>query len=285
MKKIRVSAVQMNALKENLDHNLEVHSRLTEEAASTGSRIVMFPELSTTGHFGDRHVTDFAEEFPQGRIAKFMIGLAKKYNLAISYGFCESANGTFYNSQALVTPEGAIGLQRKLHASSDEYYHFRMGATVKVYDIGYCRIGTLVCYDSMFFEPWRILAINGAEVLLLPHAARSGWAEQLREEEILEQMPGRVDRLVTRFGVFAEDNAVFAVFGNQVGYNGHSTHFGGAFILSPTGEVLVREDRILEDIIVTAELDPAVLVEKRNSSHCSLKTRRPEVYGDIVKMM
>jgi predicted amidohydrolase len=180
MKPFHVAAVQMNALKDDLEHNLEVHRHFTRKAARGGCKLVLFPELSASAHYGDPKVTQFAEETGAGPISACMQELATENRIVISYGFCEKAHGTFYNAQCLVGPGGIIGVQRKVHASMDEYFCFRMGRSLEVFDLGFCKLGTLICYDSVFFEAWRTLALKGAEVILLPHAGRSGPDKRLR---------------------------------------------------------------------------------------------------------
>ena len=132
MEKFKAATVQMNALKGNLEHNLDVHRHFTRKAAKNGCVFVLFPELSATAHYGDESVTEFAEEAGGGPVYETMLGLAEELDVTISYGFCEIAHGTYYNSQALVGPAGLIGIQRKVHASWDEYFHFRMGRTLEV---------------------------------------------------------------------------------------------------------------------------------------------------------
>ena len=120
MKKFRVAAVQMNALKGNLEHNLDLHRRFARKAAKDECVLILFPELSATAHYGDESVTEFAEEAGRGPVYDTMLNLAEELDVTISYGFCEIAHGTYYNSQALVGPAGLIGVQRKVHASWDE---------------------------------------------------------------------------------------------------------------------------------------------------------------------
>jgi predicted amidohydrolase len=122
MERFRIAAVQMNALKGEFDHNLEIHRRFSREAAAAGCRMVLFPELSTTAHYGDESVLEFAEEAQRGRIFDEMHGLARELEIVISYGLCERAHGTFYNSQVLVAPSGFVGVQRKIYASHDECF-------------------------------------------------------------------------------------------------------------------------------------------------------------------
>jgi predicted amidohydrolase len=85
MEDFKVSAVQMNALKDDLDHNLDVHVRFTEEAANAGSAMVLFPELSVTAHYGDPEAVKFAQEAESGRTYSLMCDLARKHDIVIGY--------------------------------------------------------------------------------------------------------------------------------------------------------------------------------------------------------
>lgn len=285
MEKFEIATVQMNAPRGDLDHNLEIHRCIAREAANHDCGLVMFPELSVTAHFGDEDVTLLAEEATQGTIYETMRTLAKELGCVIGYGFCEKAHGTFYNSYALMASEGLLGVQRKVHASQDEYISFRMGRSLEVFDLGFCRVGIAICFDASFFEVWRVLVLKGAEVLLLPHASRTGWGEQLPEEQQRQELEQMLDGLPGRYGIYAEDNAVFAVYGNQVGYNGHTTHLGGAHILGPDGKLLAKSEPVLNDLWISAELDPELLDRARNSRYSLLRTRRPEMYGELTRMI
>lgn len=166
MQEFRVMAVQMNAVKDDIFHNLNVHMQYIGEASDAGCKLVVFPELSVTTHYGEESVVRYAETM-DGDIAGAMRAAARKHSITIGYGFCESAHGAYYNSHALVGPQGVVGVQRKVHASKDEYFCFRMGRSLEVFDLGFCKVGTLICYDSQFCEAWRVLALKGAEVILL----------------------------------------------------------------------------------------------------------------------
>ncbi|MFC1712306.1 carbon-nitrogen hydrolase family protein [Candidatus Poribacteria bacterium] len=284
MEKFKIAAVQMNALKDDLDHNIETHIRFIEETAEAGCNLVMFPELSVTAHYGDEKVLQFAEA-ADGNIFHIMHEQAKKHNIIIAYGFCEIAHGTHYNSEALVGPEGLIGIQRKTHASKDEYFFFRMGRSLDVFDLGLFKIGMLICYDTTFAEAWRVLALKGAEVILLPHASRSGWGKQITREKQVESLSKRLADAPGAYGVHTRENAVFSVYSNQADFNGHSTHAGGAYIIGPNGQVIEKSEPSLEDLWISAELDLELVHKARQSSHCTLRTRRPEVYGELTRMV
>lgn len=285
MENFKIAVVQMNALRGQLDHNLEIHQRFTREAAADGCRMVAFPELSVTAHYGASDVTALAEEATQGRIYDEMRALAQELDVVIGYGFCERAHGTFFNAYALMGPGGLVGVQRKVHASHDEYFSFRMGGQLAVFDLGFCRVGVAVCLDAGFFEVWRVLVLQGAEVVLLPHAARSGWGKQIPEAEQRQSLARTLGELPGKYGIYAKDNAVYAVYGNQVDFNGHSTHGGGTYVLGPDSTVLSCADPVLDDLWISAELDAERLQEARNAGSSQLRMRRPEVYGALTEMV
>ena len=207
METFSLAAVQMNALKNDLEHNIEVHCRISREAAGACVKLVLFPELGVTAHYGDPQATALAQEATDGSIYQTISSLARELNIFISYGFCEKAHGTYYNSQALVGPKGMIGVQRKVHASLDEYLYFRMGRSLEVFDLGFCRVGILVCFDSMFFEAWRILALKEAEVLLLPHASRCPELQKTSDQEQLAKMHDHLRRAQNHRSVCAGGKA------------------------------------------------------------------------------
>ncbi|MFC2076109.1 carbon-nitrogen hydrolase family protein [candidate division KSB1 bacterium] len=282
--KLKVAAVQMNALRDNLEHNLEVHRRIAAEAAGAGCELVVFPELSTTSHYGHRSATSLAQA-ADGGIFRTMSDLSKELNIHIAYGFCEIAHGSNYNSQALIGPEGLIGIHRKVHASRDEYTYFRMGRSLEVFRMGYLKVGILICYDANFFEAWRVLALKGAQIILLPHASRSGVGQKVDADKQKQSLKRSLDGLPGRFGLYAADNNVFAVFANQADYNGHSTHAGGAYILGPDQKVKAKSKPVLDDLWISAEIDLGLRDERRSSGNFILKDRRPELYGELTRMI
>ncbi len=295
MKHVTVAATQVDTRHLDVEHNLEVHLRLIAETAAAGCELVVFPELSVTGLNGSEEVTRFAEAY-DGRIFETIHAQARASGIVVSYGFCERYRGTHYNTSALVGPDGLIGLQRKVHASYDEFFRFRQAYEWAVFDLGSCTVGTAICHDSDFFESWRILALKGAEVILLPHANRTmpagggeltfdGREQQLSADAILaaqeellavRPFPPRLHDLLAR------DNGVYAVFSDQVGFDGHSTHVGGAYVLAPDGSMLARSERSIESSWIAVELDPAPLERARENPWYPLKKRRPEAYDELT---
>jgi predicted amidohydrolase len=298
VRRCRVAATQVDVRHGDVEHNLETHVRLIAEAATAGCEPVVFPELSVTGHNGSPEVTRGAER-ADGRIAQVIEEAARASGIVVSYGFCELHRGTHYNTSALVGPDGPIGLQRKVHASLDEFLRFRQAYGWSVFDLGFCTVGTAICHDSDFFESWRILALKGAEVILLPHANRTmpagggvitfdGRGRELPEEEILRAQEELVEERPSppRLHDFlARDNGVYAVFSDMVGFDGHSTHVGGAYVLAPDGSMLARTELGPGNRWLSVELDPGLLEQARENPWFALKKRRPEAYDELVAQL
>jgi predicted amidohydrolase len=80
----------------------------------------------------------------------------------------------------------------------------------------------------------------------------------------------------------ARDNGVFAVFSDMVGFDGHSTHVGGAYVLAPDGSMLAQSQLGTGDQWLAVELDPALLERARENPWFALKKRRPEAYDELV---
>jgi predicted amidohydrolase len=298
MERFTVAATQIDTRQLDVDYNLEVHARLIAETAAAGCDLVVFPEGSVTGSDGTEEVVRFAEP-SDGRIYRTLQEEAAKHDIVVSYGFAELVRGTHYNTSALVGPAGLLGLQRKVHASYDEFFRFRQAYEWEVVDLGFCRVGTAICHDSDFFESWRILALMGADVILLPHANRTMPAgggplsfDGLGREESDESMLGAQRELLEErpwpprmHDFFARDNGVFAVFSDQVGYDGHSSHVGGAYVLAPDGSMLAKSEPSVEPGWIAAELDPEMLARARENPWFALKKRRPEAYGALTELL
>lgn len=282
MEDLVVAAIQMNGKLGEVGSNLKKIKAWTLKAVKSDADLIFFPELAVTGHWCSTESWRGSQKVPDGPAVAEIEGLARKHRVHISVGMGEKEKGIQYNTQILVGPEGYIGKQRKLHMSSDEYFYFRTGTEIPVLDIGKCRIGTIICYDNLFPEVSRILALKGAEVILSPHAARFGrWRKKGQRKIVANQKKFYRKVYASR----AYDNGVFFVVVNQAGPAGEETnHAGGTMVFDPEGEVIAEsKTKIIEEEMVVATLESA-RYEKRRSGRCfNLLTRRPEIYGEIAR--
>lgn len=293
MQKTRVAAVQMNGLLGETERNLATIERLTRLAADEKAQLVLFPELCLQGHWVSTDVRSKAEPVPDGPSVTKLLSLAKELGVFLSVGMAALCDNAVYNAQVLVGPTGYAGTSCKLHLSMDERLSYRGGDSIPLFDLGFCKVGQIVCYDNQFPEVARALAIKGADVILMPHAGRSGqWSSVEEERQRVEHIKAMFK---ADYGFRAKENATFCVVNNQAGQAGtvdsippdhpwQPYHAGGVIVLGPSGQVIAESqtDRI-EDELVVADLDPALLDQARGQHNYALANRRPELYGELVR--
>lgn len=293
MQNIRVAAVSMNGRLGEPAVLLEEVAQWTQQAVERGAELVLFPELLIHGHCTPQ-TWELAEAVPDGASTKQLCQLAARFGVFLSVGLSEKEQDIVFNTQVLVGPQGYIGKQRKIHLSRDEVLFYKGGRELPVFDIGKCKVGTVICYDNSFPELARILALRGAEVLLMPHAARlKTWDET--EQSARAARKHAAHYYQTMIPTRSRENACFSVVADQVGRAGYVDryprespaqphHPGGAFIFDPHGNVVAatQDERIAEEMIV-ADLDVGVINEVRSDPNFTLRTRRPELFGELVK--
>ena len=286
MQDMTIAAVQMNAVIGQTEENREVVIRFARQAAAQGAELVCFPELCLTGHWCAGEVWSAAEAVPDGPSCTALCQVARELGIFLSVGLAEKAAGIVYNTQVIIGPAGVVGTQRKLHMSYDEYFHYRGGGEIGVFDIGPCVLGIGICYDNNFPEVPRIAALRGAEVYLMPHAARCGeWPE---DEESRCRTVANSKRYWSRvFATRALENGMFAVVCNQAGRAGTiptANHAGGVMVFDPAGETVAESaTETIEEEMVLCRLEAASFIARRQANCFYLQTRRPELFEELVR--
>jgi len=293
MQSFRAAAVSMNGRLGEPRQVLEAIAEYARQAAAQGARLVLFPELVVHGHCTPS-TWELAEEVPGGPSTSRLCEIAARHKIVLSAGLSEKERDIVYNTQVLIGPQGYLGKQRKIHMSRDEVLFYKGGRELPVFDIGFCKLGTVICYDNSFPEPARILALRGAEVLLMPHAARhKTWDDTAESERAARGFAAHYYR--TMIPCRSRENACFSIVADQAGRAGYVEryprespsqphHAGGAFVFDPRGEVAAatQSEKIVEEMIV-ADLDAQVLNEGRSDPNFTLRTRRPELFGELVR--
>jgi predicted amidohydrolase len=292
MQTMRAAAVSMNGF---LGEPLKVLSAIAgwcERAATEKAEFVLFPELVVHGHCTP-NTWELAEPVPDGPTVKRLCQIARHFRLFISAGLSEKENDIVYNTQVLVGPDGYIGKQRKLHLSRDEVMFYKGGRDINVFDIGKCKVGTVICYDNQFPEIARVLALKGAELILMPHAARMKMWDETPESATKARR--HTHDQFRAYALRARENACFVMIADQAGRAGyvdtyprdsqHQPHHGGAAIIfDPEGELIMstQADQIKDEMIIT-DLEAELLNKQRSLPNFTLRTRRPELFGELVK--
>ena len=294
MESFKIAAVSMNSPFDELDWVFGQMDDYCREAANSAARLVLFPELLIHSHCNPR-TWELAESVPDGPSVQRCIEMAKKYGLVLSVGISEKPRDVVFNTQFLVGPDGYIGKQRKMHMSRDETLYYKGGREIEVHDLGFCKVGTIICYDNQFPEVARILALKGADVLLMPHAARlQNWDES--PGSMAAARHHSIDFFTSCYAMRGRENACFAVLANMAGRAGQLDtypadspaqphHCGGGLVFAPDGEVLAstQRDEIRDEMIV-CDLDFSRLAAERSLPNYTVKTRRPELYGELIRL-
>ena len=182
MTQLTVAALQLALNAPDAQTNIAAVSALVEQAARQGAQVVLPPELFAGPYFctvEDEALFALAHPLADDPSVKAMQALARTLQIAIPTSFFEREEPHYYNTLAMIGPDGEImGTYRKSHIPDgpgyEEKYYFRPGNTgFKVWDLFGTRIGVGVCWDQWYPECARAMALMGAEVLFYPTAIGS----------------------------------------------------------------------------------------------------------------
>jgi predicted amidohydrolase len=291
MQSIRAAAVSMNGFLGEPDRVLCGIDAWCERAAEK-AELVLFPELVIHGHCAP-NTWALAEPVPDGPSVTKLVEIARRHRLTLCAGLSEKERDIVYNTMVLVGPDGYLGKQRKLHLSRDEVFYYKGGRELSVFDIGTCKVGIVICYDNQFPEVARILALRGADVILMPHAGRFKLWDDTPQSEAAARRYSH--EFLKKYALRARENACFAILADQAGRAGHVDlwprdsenqphHAGAALIWGPDGNLLAstQEERIRDEMIV-APLAAELLAQERALANYMLRTRRPELFGELIR--
>jgi predicted amidohydrolase len=292
MRTTRAAAVSMNGFLGEPQRVLDAIDSWSGRAAAEGAELVLVPELVIHGHCTP-NTWEIAEAVPDGSSVRRLEEIARKHQIVLCAGLSEKERDIVFNTSVLIGPQGYIGKQRKLHLSRDEVFYYKGGREMPVFDVGAIRVGIVICYDNQFPEVARVLALRGADVLLMPHAARFRvWSDAPASQTAARRYS---HEFLKKYALRARENACFALLADQAGRAGYVDHWprnsenqphhaGAALIWGPDGELIAstQEQEIREEMIV-ATLDAALLARERALANYMLRTRRPELFGELVR--
>jgi predicted amidohydrolase len=292
MRTLRVAAVSMNGFLGEAERVLRAIDDWCGKAAAERAELVLFPELVVHGHCTPA-TWELAEPVPDGPSVRRLVEIARRHGPVLCVGLSEKERDIVFNTAVLVGPDGYIGKQRKLHLSRDEVFYYKGGREIPVFDAGSSRVGVVICYDNQFPEVARVLALRGAEILLMPHAGRFKLWDDTAESQATARRFSH--EFLKKYALRARENGCFAILTDQVGRAGQVPlwppdsenqphHAGAALIWGPDGELIAgtQEEQIREEIVV-ATLDAALLARERALANYMLRTRRPELFSELTR--
>lgn len=242
------------------------------------TNLIVFPELITSGYECGKDFQRLAETTNDGQSMKTIGALAKEYKVHIVYGFPErdpDKRDVLYNSAVLIDDTGRVkGVYRKVHPFASEKEFFRAGCSYPVFDTSIGRLGIMICWDTAFPEVARSLALQGADLLIVP----TNWEKPYLTTVVTKNQQDW--DLVTR--ARALDNCMYLISANRIGFDESLGFFGRSNIIGPTGEAIAE---LLDEAegMISAELDYSIPILLRKEYYTFFKDRRPDTFGEITK--
>jgi predicted amidohydrolase len=286
---IRIAGCQMEPAFADIPANLEKVASLTRKAADAGARLVVFPECALSGYCFDSIEQALPASQPvPGPATELLAGLCRELSLYIVVGMLECADGRVYNAAVLIGPAGVVGTYRKVHLPWLGVDRFtepgdRGFGVFELSDpaldaggaagppLPWLRVGMNICYDGSFPEGSRVMALRGADLIVLP----TNWppGAEITAEHVVNARAG-------------ENNVYFAAI-NRVGDEGGFHFIGCSKIADHFGRTMVYAEHDRPELLI-ADIDPALARNKhivrvpRLHEIDRFRDRRPELYGEVV---
>lgn len=251
-----IAGLQMMPEPWNKQGNFAKLERYARQAAVQGARVVLTPEGFLEGYVGNRGRTKdltwekyvAAGERLEGPLLTRVRDLAKELKIYLLVGFAELRDDRMYNSAVIFSPDGAVlNHYSKTHTADDEPLNTK-GTAFPVISTPLGRWGTLICMDRQLPETSRILALQGAQIILVPAYG----------------MYGETNDILMR--VRAYENGVYVAF----------VHPNRVLFIDPAGKILAQNQGDGDQVVSTT-----IRLDNKGLGGGPIRHRRPELYEGI----
>ena len=253
---VAVAALQISRRTGDKEANIATAIAALRVAAAGGAQIVALPELFSTEYFCqtyDPRFFAYAEPIP-GPTTDRLAAVTRELGVTVVAPIFEIDRDrhVFFNSAAVIGPEGLIGRYRKRHIPSipnalEKLYFAPGNVGYPVFETPHARIGVVICYDRHFPECYRHLALGGAQIVFTCANTPTPQSKRLWVPEMM---------------VNASGNGIYIVQTNAVGREGSFDFFGLSTVVGPRGE-LIGQLEAPEPGILRADLDLDIVRDVR----------------------
>ena len=260
---------RLNEPQANLDRMGDIIDHI---GAAQKVNLIVFPELATTGYECGVKFTELAEQVP-GYTIETLGARVARYEAYLAFGMVvkHKVESVVYDAAILLGPDGAlVGQYHKVHLKPEERPIFRGGFRFPVFETNFGMVGVMLGWDLAFPEAARSLALDGAELIVVP----ANWEAQFIEE------------WQTYVRARALENSMFVAGVNRIG-DEYTYSFGGASaVIGPRGEQAASVGRDDNDrpkeayAIAKIDLDA---VKKYREELQTMQSRQPAVYRAVVR--
>jgi N-carbamoylputrescine amidase len=271
---LTIACVQMAPQVGEKAANIARSLQLIAHAATSGARLVVLPELTSSGYvFASREEAfALAESASDGQAVLAWSAAARQLGIHLVAGFAERDGDRLYNSAAVIGPAGLLGTYRKLHLWSDENLFFEPGDHgLPVFHTEIGRLAAIICYDGWFPEVYRTLALKGADLVAVP----TNWVP----------MPGQEAHRPTMANVLAmagaHSNGLTVACASRTGVERGQPFIGQSIVVGSDGWPLAGPATAAGEEILLAQVNLQRSRQGRrlNAFNDVLRDRRCDVYG------
>lgn len=305
---LRIAGAQLGPIQRGADR-AETLARLIalmEAAAAEGAELVVFPELALTTFFprwwmdgADPELAGYFETSMPNPNVQPLFDRAKALQIGFYLGYAErTPEGKHFNTAITVGPDGSIlGKYRKVHLPGSR--DFRPAQEFQQLEKRYFEygdggfkafrgpqvwnapvLGMLICNDRRWPEAWRVLGLQGLELMLIGYNSAAydpngGAAEDLAVRTFHSTMVVQANAYM---------NATWAVSVAKAGVEDGAGLIGGSCIVDPNGKV-VAQAKTLGDELIVADADFSLCQQGKQKMFNFAAHRRPQWYGPIVEQV
>ncbi len=264
---MKVGIIQFSPVLGDLNRTMYKLDRLLSKCKTCD--LVILPELANSGYnFPNRENAFEASEATSNSIfLEFLWERCVKFDFHIITGFNERDNSRLYNTAVVMNKSGLVGKYRKLQLFMNEPKFFEKGNSgLPIFKLGEWKIGILICFDWMFPELWRNLALRGVNLIVHPSNLVLPYAQSV--------VPS-----------YAITNRIFVATANRTGTEGDLTFTGGSLIANPKAEVIGSLSELEEDVLI-CDMDIKETYDKMITPfNHAFDDRRLDVYADLKEIL
>jgi len=259
-----IALLQFKPTRKSIEKNIQ---KIQHAMEGIKADLIVLPELTNSGYLYEKaeDLKPFSEENDgHGPFLSALIDLAKTINGVVVTGYAEKEGLKLYNSAIALSPQGPITNYRKTHLFDHEKMLFNPGDSgFKVFEWNSVKIGIMICFDWIFPEACRCLALQGAQIIAHPANL---------------VLPYCQNAMVTR----SIENRVFTITANRIGTeilgDMRLSFTGTSQVTDPSGAIRYRGPKDKATVHIMT-IDPNEAINKNlNPQNNLFKDRRPEMY-------
>lgn len=267
---VKIALAQMK-INEDVNKNFEKTLNLIGTAAQNGAKLICFPELQLNPFFPQYrgvNTSKYILKTNDEKIKKIQ-QKCKEFNIIAVPNFYFEENNKYYDASLLINGTGNIlGVSKMVHIISccqfyEQDYYSPSDTGFKVYNTPIGKIGIIICFDRHIAESFRLCALQGADLVIIPTA-------NVKSEPL--------DKFEWELRIPAMQNNIFVAMCNRVGIEGEMEFAGESIVVNPDGDVLLKADD--KEQLIFADIDIAQVLECRDKRPY-IKLRRPQIYSKI----